>query len=409
MNNIVCFLVTEHPFLDARIFKKEAKSLVKKGYKVTMIVPRKNGYLFDVDGNLFRNEFRDSTFYYEGIKIITYEQINYEQNLKELHYTLLSRGYNRFNDSLTCLGIKQEADFYHTHELFSLYSGIGIKRALTSKGKHCKLIYDSHELEPDPLSNQSNSVKKVKKSMLNIMLRELDFVITVSESIKSWYLSINSTLSVEVIYNSPPLASICESKKGNESSLVLGYEGDIGRNRGTFKKLINVLEMCNKSFYLRAKIIGGCKKSKQDSILEVPSHLRDKISFTGWVDYDSIPLEMKDVDLGWIDLDATNSLNNKYAMPNKFFSYLNNGVPVLVNNCEDMERFILSYNCGYVINKLQASALDYHQALIHLESDRKKINEMSRNAREIMKTEYNWGYMENRLYAVYDQLNNSGA
>lgn len=50
MGKRVCFLVSEHPFLDARIFKKQAKSLLKQGYAVTMIVPRRNGYLFNIDG-----------------------------------------------------------------------------------------------------------------------------------------------------------------------------------------------------------------------------------------------------------------------------------------------------------------------------------------------------------------------
>lgn len=50
----VCMVVAYHPFLDARIFKKEAKSLQKMGYDVSMIVPRKNGNLFDIDGTPFK-------------------------------------------------------------------------------------------------------------------------------------------------------------------------------------------------------------------------------------------------------------------------------------------------------------------------------------------------------------------
>ena len=64
-------LVTEHPFLDARIYKKEAKSLMKKGYVVTMIVPRKDGFLFDINGAIFKDRFLEKTFIYEGIKIVT--------------------------------------------------------------------------------------------------------------------------------------------------------------------------------------------------------------------------------------------------------------------------------------------------------------------------------------------------
>src|SRR5690625_522138 len=140
MNKNVCFLITEHPFLDARIFKKEAKSLSSHGYQVTMIVPAKNGYLFDVDGSIFHQQFRSQTFFHEGIKIITYEQMHLENQLKNLHFNLRSSDHTRFTDPLTQLGIAQQADIYHAHEFFSLYSGVGIKRALTAKGKKCKLI-----------------------------------------------------------------------------------------------------------------------------------------------------------------------------------------------------------------------------------------------------------------------------
>lgn len=403
MSKNVCFLVTEHPFLDARIFKKEAKSLLKQGYKVTMIVPRKNGYLFDIDGSLFSESFRLPAFTHEGINIITYEQMYPEKKIKDLLYNLRSGNHTRFTDTLTEIGIAQKADFYHAHEFYSLYSGIGIKRALTSMGKRCKLIYDSHELEPDPLNNQAENTKKIKRQMLTSMLKELDYVVTVSESIKSWYLSMDPQLPIEVIYNSPPLAAQFEPGQGTNSGLVIAYEGVLNQKRGNFEKLMNVLEMCNKRFELKAKIIGGMKESQQESI---PPHLKDKVSFTGWVNYSSIPVAMKNVDLGWIDLDAANSLNNQFAMPNKLFSYLTNGVPVLANQCKDIDRFIKTYTCGYTVKKLQATAADYFQALLYLHSNRSKIHEMSLNSRKVMKSHFSWEHMEKKLFAVYSQLAN---
>src|SRR5690625_2046983 len=101
MGKHVCFLVLEHPFLDARIFKKEAKSLAKVGYQVTMIVPRRNGYLFDVDGSLFREKFRKERFVHEGIKIITYEQTYPEKQLQNLYHNLKKGKIPRVLERLT--------------------------------------------------------------------------------------------------------------------------------------------------------------------------------------------------------------------------------------------------------------------------------------------------------------------
>ncbi|UFU00043.1 glycosyltransferase [Radiobacillus kanasensis] len=401
----VCFIVTEHPFLDARILKKEAKSLLRQGYNVTMIVPRRNGYLFDIDGSLFTDRFLSPTFMYEGVKIITYEQENLSKNLKSLLHNLQSGNHSRFQDSLTQLGIEQEADIYHAHEFLSLYSGVGIKRALKAKGKSCRLIYDSHELEPDPLVTNPRKTVKVKQQMLELMLKETDQLITVSESIKSWHLSLNPALPGEVIYNSPPLG-IEHPRKETKSELVVAYEGVMGRNRGNFDKLKKILELASEKIDVKAKIIGGWKKDakiKQDSAL--PAHLKDKVSFTGWLAYESIPEVMRDVDIGWIDLNTTNSFNNRFAMPNKFFSYLNNGVPVLVNQCEDMGWFINQYKCGCVVHKPQANAEDYVQALLQLQSNKRNLKEMGKNARKAMKSEYSWEHMERKLLSIYDQLN----
>lgn len=404
MHKNVCFLVSEHPFLDARIFKKEAKSLSKQGYQVTMIVPRKDGYLFDVDGTIFHDRFRSPTFSHEGIKVITYEQMDPEKNIKGLLHNLRSGSDSRFIDPLTQLGIKQQADIYHAHEFFSLYSGVGIKRALAAKGKNCKLIYDSHELEPDPLVKQSNKTQKLKSDMLITMLKELDYVITVSESIKSWIQEMDSDIPIEVIYNSPPLAAEYKPGQGKRQDLLIAFEGVMDQKRGHFQKLIDVLELCSNKMDLKVRIIGGWKKSNQNRTLPIPSHLKGNVEFTGWKNYNDIPEAMQHADIGWIDLDATHSLNNRYAMPNKFFSYLNNGVPVLVNQCTDMESFIQTYRCGYIVKKPQATATDYVQALFQLHSNRSQIKEMSVNARKVMESFFSWGHMEQKLYAVYSHM-----
>ncbi|HLR66613.1 MAG TPA: glycosyltransferase [Virgibacillus sp.] len=406
MGEHVCFLVSEHPFLDARIFKKEAKSLLKQGYKMTMIVPRKNGNLFDVDGSVFTDCFQKQTFIHEGIKVVTYEQICPQKNIKTLLYNMQSGTAERFTDPLTALGIAEEADIYHAHEFFSLYSGVGVKRALTEKGKQVKLIYDSHELEPDPLSYEAQKTKNIKTQILEQMLNEVDYVITVSNSIKAWYLSINPKLQVEVIYNSPPLAYPRELKQGTDADFLLAYEGNISPKRGSFHKLMDVLDLCQQEFNLnlKVKMIGGEKVSSKAPALSIPAHLKDKVIFTGWVNYESIPGVMRDADMGWVDLDAFHSLNNRFAMPNKFFSYLNNGVPVLVNQCKDMESFIQRYGCGHVVSKLQATARDYAEAISFLHANRERVMEMGRSARKAMETTYSWGHMEKKLFAVYKQL-----
>lgn len=399
----VCFLVEEHPFLDARIFKKEAKSLFKKGYEVTMIVPKIGGYLFDIDGKKFTDRFQSHTFIHEGIKIITYERFYRSKSLNNLNYNIKSGKHQRFLDPLTKLGLAEEADIYHAHEFFSLYSGIGIKRALKSlKRKAVKLIYDSHELDPDPHTTAPR-IKTIMMEMLQSMLTEVDYIITVSESIKSWYQGIAPLVPIDVIYNSPPLFPHYSPKKYDKKPFLAAYEGIIHKTKGNFKKLIEITELCNKEIDFTFRIIGGAKEWDRNDMF-IPSRLTDKIEVLGWIDYNSLPNVLLDVDLGWIDFQPANSLNHRFAMPNKFFSYLNSGVPVLVNKCDDMEKFIQTYQCGYVVNKMHATAEDYASIILSLCKDKNQLEQASRNARKILESTYHWGKMEKRLFDVYEWL-----
>ena len=282
MNKTVCMLVAEHPF-DARIFKKEAKSLEKQGYHVTMIVPRRDGYLFDTDGSIFYDQFRKQEFIHEGIHIITYEQMPLEQELRALHYNLQSGNPLRFTDPLTQLGMIQQADIYHAHEFASLYSGVGIKFALASKGKACKLIYDCHELDPDPLIKESRNRYRLKQDMLAIMLKETDHLIAVSQSIKSWHSRLHPAIPIDVIYNSPPLSANYNPGKGDRNDLVIVFEGRLDPKRVHFNKLMDIVRLSNKSIDLSVRIIGGSRKSDNSQSLPIPAQIADKVECCGWL------------------------------------------------------------------------------------------------------------------------------
>ncbi|MGG0718534.1 glycosyltransferase [Robertmurraya massiliosenegalensis] len=401
MKQKVCFLVTEHSFLDVRIFEKEAKSLQKKGYDVTLIVPIVNGYLFDINGKKLKDIPTSESFYHEGIKIIPYTErlafpliYSYFDNINSGHYS-------GFHDELTNLGLRENADIYHAHEFLSFYAGIGIKRNLQKNGRNVKLIYDSHELFPDPLEPMNQRMRMVMDEMLKKMLKEVDGIITVSESIKSWYFLKNPELFIEVIYNSPPLAKEYESNERTPPFTVI-HEGFISQTRGNWRKMIGIVEALKKDMEIRFKIIGG--KRANEKKLVVPPHLMEHIEIKEWMKHTQLPQEMKSAHLGWIDLKLAHSLNNQYAMPNKFFSYLNNGVPVLVNNALDMKTFIEKHQCGIVVPKDQATPENYATVIRMLGQNKDLLKRMSVNARKIMEETYCWEKMEQRLFDFYDRI-----
>lgn len=389
MRQKVCMLLCYLPFLDARVFECEAKSLLKHGYEVTIIAPRKGNFLFDIDGKPITDRFREKTFHYEGVKFVTYDS---EKRTEE-----------PLSDPLYQLGLKEEADFYHAHELNSFTYGKEIKVALNrKKGKNVKLIYDSRQLIPDPLTlNIDEKTRKKWMKMLLENIKEADHIITVSDSIKAWYLSIDPLLPVEVIYNSPPLAANFNVKGSGDyrQRFVVAHEGNVTKE--SIKKILSATESCSKIMDILFKFIGGPRHGESISI---PKHFQTSVSLSGWVNYHSLPAAMSDVDVGLIDLDPTQSLNNAFAMSSKLFSYLNNGVPVLVSKCSDMEKFVNTYQCGIVINKLNPAPSDYVKGILYLYRNKPQLKQMSINARKAMEDVYCWDHMEKRLITVYHSL-----
>ncbi|MDL4839766.1 glycosyltransferase [Aquibacillus rhizosphaerae] len=384
MSRKACFLLGYLPFLDARVFECEAKTLLKHGYQVTIIAPRKGGLLYDIDGKPFRTKFLEKTFVHQGIKVITY-------NSEE-------RNENHLFDPLYQLGVKEKADIYHAHELNSFSYGKEIKMTLNKqKGNQAKLIYDSRQLTPDPYSLTIDEKTKQKwKNMLLTNLKEADYIITVSDSIKSWYLSIDPLLPVEVIYNSPPLVSNFKCKEENTKNFVVAHEGNLSKT--TIQKIFAITDSTKNVMDFEFKVVGGPRYGDK---LYAPDHIKDKIKRSDWVNYHSLPLVLSDVDLGLIDLDPTHSLNNCFSMPSKFFSYLNNGIPVLVNKCSDMDKFVNTYQCGIVINKLNPTPADYVKGIVYLYQNKARLKQMSINARKAMEDTYSYEHMESRLVTIY--------
>ena len=400
----VCMLVASHPFLDARIFKKEAVSLKNQGYDVTLIVPRINGYLFDVDGTPFKQQFTNKVFTHQGIKIVTYNKEQASPFLSKVRDDPADWERTGYTNMLTQLAIRENADIYHAHEYLSLFAGTGVKRLMKKKyNKDVKLVYDSHELTPDPLDDRyTKPVRDLLHSRLVTMMKDVDCVITVSESIKGWFLSHFPSQYVEVVYNSPPLSAEWAPPALKKSGITACYEGNINDNKGSKNKLFAIARNCSSQIDFQFHIIGGSRYGER---MKIPGELSKIIKPLGWVEYRKIADHLKDADLGWIDFDKIDkSLNRQYAMPNKFFSYLNSGVPILVNNCRDMAAFVKKYNCGAVIEKEHAAAEDYAAAIIKLEKNRPLLHQMGVNGRKAMEKTYCWEKAEKVLFNAYENV-----
>ena len=131
----VCILTSVHPPFDTRMFHKEAKSLVRAGYTLTLVAQHDKEEIVD------------------GIRIIP-----------------LPKPKNRFERmtktvwKLFMLALKEKADVYHFHDLELIPVGLFLK-------VFCRrVIYDIHEDYITSIDQKEYLPVVIRKILANLIL-----------------------------------------------------------------------------------------------------------------------------------------------------------------------------------------------------------------------------------------------
>jgi glycosyltransferase involved in cell wall biosynthesis len=93
--------------------------------------------------------------------------------------------------------------------------------------------------------------------------------------------------------------------------------------------------------------------------------------------------------------------NNRFASPNKLFSAMKHGIPVIVSDGTGAADIVREERCGVVVpygsERLAAEAL-----LLIMDAGGRM--EMSSRARAAYQREYNWRAQADRLFTMYEEL-----
>ncbi len=361
----ICFLTSVHSAFDVRIFHKEAKTLVKAGYDVTLIAQHD------------KNEAVD------GIRIIP-----------------LPKPKNRFERitrtacALFGLALRQKADVYHFHDPELIPAGI-VLRLLGNK-----VIYDVHEDVPQQILCKewigSTWIKKCVASIVHI-IEQIGVAVFTRVVAATPDIANKFNPSKTVLVRNLPIINLIENAKLLETRKqkpVIIYTGGLSRIRG-IKEIIKAMEFIgdkaelwllgkweNKEFERKCEELKGWQYTKYLGLLPLSKVYR----YT------------KAADVGISILYPTE--NYVTSLPIKAFEYMACRLPIVVSNFPYWRRIF--EKCALFANPNDPK--DIADKILYLLDNSDKAKQLGDRGRQLIEEKYTWENESKKLLKVYEEL-----
>lgn len=363
----VCILTSAHHVFDDRIFYKEARTLVKAGYDVTLIAQHN----------------KPETV--EGIKIIPLPKPkNRTQRFFKTDFLLFKKA------------LQQKGDIYHFHDPELMPVGLFLKLLMKAK-----VIYDVHEDVPKSVLSKywipqyfRELIALAINTFEKMIARNFNIIIVVTPDIGKKF-----TQKKTIIIRNMPILSIINKvkpKKLDKKKPSIIYSGGITKIRG-IKEIISSIHLLNGKVELW--LLGSF--SPIDLEKEILTDLdKDYIKYKGHLPFEEMYSYMKVSDIGIVMF--LPEPNHITALPNKIFEYMAAGLPIVASNFSLWKEIIEGNHCGICVNPLDpkeiARAIEY---LIEHPEEAKKMGE---NGRKAVLEKYNWENESKKLLDVYKGL-----
>jgi glycosyltransferase involved in cell wall biosynthesis len=369
----ICILTSVHPPFDARIFHKEAKTLVKAGYEVALIA----------------QHIREETV--DGVRIVP-----------------LPTPKNRFERmtkivwKLFRLALKEKADAYHFHDPELIPVGLFLKIL----GK--QVTYDIHEDYPETMLTKDYLPRFLRRPLKIIMKYTEKFtfrffdglVFTTEGQIQK---SGNADKKQVVLYNYPLMNVFSSVPLDCEKKYDLVHLGTIYPWRMRF--MLKVGESIKKTRPNFSWIFVGVNKSTIEWAEEnMLPELKENYVFIERRSYVEALALTGRAKIGFNYHPPGSRF--EVLIPVKVFEYMALGLPIVSANMDELSKLLSEYNgkIGFLVS--EDTPESFAEKIEVLLSNEDKAKSMGKFNQELCQSRFNWSGEADKLIDFYGNFLN---
>ncbi|HEY8937750.1 MAG TPA: glycosyltransferase family 4 protein [Cyclobacteriaceae bacterium] len=359
----IVMLANGHSPFDTRIFLKEAVSLSREGFNVSIIVPNKS------------DDERDD------IKIIAVPLVSKGwQKLVVTPWRIFIKARKQSKDSI-----------FHIHDSDILIVGVLLKIL----GR--RVIYDAHEDTPLQISYQHwlPTVVKIPYRWFYYVLEKICGIIfnkiIVAEPVIAKYFPVRKTTLIRNF----PMADAFKRES------VKPYKDRASRlvSVGTLTKVRGLYEMLEGAD--RAKktvdfefVLGGKFAPAE---LEQKTKATYSFTFLSWISHRELVDLLFDSRIGIIIPHPIERYKTNY--PVKLFEFMAAGIPVIASKAGESALFVNEAQCGILVDPLNVKEIA--DAIVWLFQHAEEAEAMGKRGQKLIFEKYNWEKESENLLEVY--------
>ena len=302
-------------------------------------------------------------------------------------------------------------DVLHVHDLPLVRTGLRVARSLGG----IPVVADLHENYPAAMAqyrSERSLFERVRARLLRPVsrieraereaVREADAVVTVVEEARDHYVEDcdGDPDRVHVVSNTVDLDRIDAMEQTPvpedvPDGFVVSYVGAFGPHRG-IETLIRALPETPDAVSLLLVGAGSEASDRRLRRLAASEGVADRVTFTGWVEFEDVPRYIAASDLAMVPHRETD--HTATTVPHKLFQYMALETPVLVTDVGPLGRIVRETEAGVVVPPEDSAAVAAEIAGL-LGAERTDYGE---NGRRAVETRYSWARDGERLRQVYD-------